>query len=101
RQAVKRMAPRSASTRKPQNRVWVNSTFELPARSPLFGSACSRPTGRPEFGKSCECASLPCTISLVDALKRGLQVVRVMRSAKAFLITDVSLGDTTQVLVVS
>ena len=60
-----------------------------------------RATGRPELGKSWEWASLAWTISRVDALKRGLQVVRVRTSAKTFLITSVSLGDTTQLFVVS
>ena len=54
-----------------------------------------------EVGKSWEWASLAWTTSRVDALKRGLQVVSVRRSAKTFLMTSVSLGDTTTLLVAS
>ena len=56
---------------------------ELDARSRRPGSgswgrACSvLPLGRPEFGKSWEWASLAWTTRRVEALKRGLQVVRV------------------------
>jgi len=57
--------------------------------------------GRPLFGKSCECASLAWTTSLVDALNLGLQVVSVSMLAKALLITVVSLGDATKDFVVS
>ena len=54
-----------------------------------------------EFGNSWEWTSLAWTTSRVEALKRGLQVVSVRTSAKTFLITSVSLGDTTKLLVVS
>ena len=95
------MPPPTTTATKPQNSVSVNWTSEFPARSPLCGSACSLAVGRPELGKSWEWTSLPWTTRRVEALKRGLQVVSVRTLAKTFLITSVSLGDTTKDLVAS
>ena len=54
--------------------------------------------GSPEFGKSCEWANSAVTTSRVLALKRGLQVVRVTKSAPGvFFKTVVSFGETTWV----
>ena len=58
-------------------------------------------TGRPEFGKSWEWASVAWTTRRVEALKRGLQVVRVSWLPRTLSTTAVSLGETTKLLVVS
>ncbi len=56
-----------------------------------------RDAGQARFWNSWEWASLACTMSRVDALKRGLHVVSVRMLAGTGVMTVVSLGDTTKV----
>src|ERR1700677_1745103 len=99
RQAAKKIPVTTRAVTNPQSRVPVSDTSESPARLWLCGSEWRGRGGKPEFGKSWECASVAWTTRRLVALKRGLQVVRVSWSAKTLSTTVVSLGDTTKLLV--